>query len=379
MKTLRDLKNIKGKRVIVRVDYNVPMKGTKIVDTRRIDSSFATINFLQRKGAQVVLLAHMGDSKASLRPVATYLSKKYKIIFITESLLNTEKVMSLFTSVPTNTVILCENIRRYEGEEKNDVNFVKKLSSLGDAYVNDAFSVSHRAHASVVGLAKKLPSCAGVQLEKEIKELSKLLNNKKHPFLFILGGVKFSTKIPLLKRFMKDADQVVIAGAILNSFYKTAGFEVGASVVEDGYDKDIKSLLKSTKLLLPVDVTVVRGKKQTTCIIDEITKADTIVDIGPQSIALIGEKISKAKVIVWNGPTGWYEKGFTKGTVGLAKSMISSNAYSVIGGGDTGAVIEKMIGESASWRKKIFVSTGGGATLEYLAKGTLPGIQSITR
>lgn len=375
MKTLRDLKNIKGKRVIVRVDYNVPMKGTKVLDTRRIDSSFATIDSLQKKGAQVILLAHMGNALATLRPIATYLSKKYKTVFITESLLNTEKVSSLFTSVPINTVILCENIRRYEGEEKNDPTFVKKLCSLGDAYINDAFSVSHRAHASVVGLAKKLPSYAGIQLEKEIKELSKLLNNKKHPFLFILGGAKFSTKIPLLKRFMKDADQVVIAGAILNSFYKISGFEVGGSVVEDGYDKEIKSLLKSPKLLLPVDVTVLSGSKKLVASLDEIKKGDVIVDIGPQSISLISEKIMKAKIIVWNGPTGWYEKGFTKGTIGLSKAMISSKAYSIIGGGDTGAVIEKMINDN----KNIFISTGGGATLEYLAKGTLPGIQSISR
>lgn len=373
MKTLRDLKNIKGKRILVRVDYNVPMKEKKILDTRRIDASFATIDALQKKGAQVILLAHRGDENASLRPVATYLSKKYKTVFITESLFHTEKIIGLFETVSLDTVILCENIRQYEGEEKNDPLFIKALSQLADGYVNDAFSVSHRKHASVVGITKKLPSYAGVQLEREVQELSKLFENKKHPFLFILGGAKFSTKIPLLKRFIQTADQVVVAGAILNSFYKAAGFEVGASVVEDGYEKEIKAILRSPKLLLPVDVVALSGKKQRTVSVDALQKNDTIVDIGPQSIALIGAKIEKAKIIVWNGPTGWYEKGFSKGTIGLAKAMKESKAYCVIGGGDTGAVVEHAAGE----HKKIFISTGGGATLEYLAKGTLPGIACL--
>lgn len=375
MKTIKDIPKANGKRALVRVDFNVPMKGATIVDTRRIDASFSTIRALQKKGMQVLLLAHRGEAKDSLRPVATYLSKHFKTVFITESLEHTEKVQALCSKVSTDTVVLFENIRRYEGEEKNDGVFVKTLARLGDIFINDAFSVSHRSHASVVGLAKVLPSYGGIQLEAEVKALSETLKTQAHPFLFLLGGAKFSTKIPLLKRFIKDTDHVVITGAILNSFYKTAGFEVGDSVVEDGYEKEIKTLLRSPKLLLPIDVVVLRKKKSVVCTLDEITRGDVIVDIGPQSAALIGAKIAKAKLVVWNGPTGWYEKGFTKGTIALAESLIASKAKAVVGGGDTGALVQTMLGV----QKKIFVSTGGGATLEYLAKGTLPGIKALQK
>lgn len=375
MKTIKDIKEVKGKRALVRVDFNVPMKGTRIMDARRIDAAYKTIQALQKKGVQVLLLAHRGEAKDSLRPIATYLSKQFKTVFITESLLHTEKVQALCAKVSQDTVILFENIRRYEGEEKNDALFAKTLAQLGDIFINDAFSVSHRSHASVVGISKLLPSYAGVQLEAEVKALSSTLATQSHPFLFLLGGAKFSTKIPLLKRFIKDADHVVITGAILNSFYKTAGFEVGSSVVEDGYEKEIKTLLRSSKLLLPIDVVVVRKKKSVVCTSNEVLPGDVIVDIGPQSIALISAKIAKAKLVVWNGPTGWYEKGFTKATVALAESLVSSKAKAVIGGGDTGAVVQTMLGA----QKKIFVSTGGGATLEYLAKGTLPGIKALQK
>ncbi len=373
MKTLKDIKIIKGKsalkRALVRVDYNVPLKGNKILDTRRIDASFETIRTLQKKGFQVRLMAHLGDGSGSLKPIATYLSQHFKVNFVTTPILESEKKLAS----DKGTVILFENIRRYKGEEENDPNFAKALSGLGDIFVNDAFSVSHRKHASVVGIAKYLPSYAGVQLEKEIKILSKLLDNKKHPFLFILGGAKFETKIPLLKRFVDSADQIVVAGAILNSFYKTAGFEVGASVVEVGFEKEIKKMLTSPKLLLPVDVVVVRENKKLFLNLDEIQKKDVIVDMGAESIRLISEKIKKAKVIVWNGPTGWYEKGFIGATVALAQAIKVSKAFTIIGGGDTGAVVEKVSKDS----KNLFISTGGGATLDFLAKGTLIGIQCL--
>lgn len=367
MKTLKDIKNVKDKIALVRVDYNVPLKGNKILDTRRIDASFETIKILQKKGMQVRLLAHLGEGEASLKPVANYLAKYFKVKFVTSN------IADGVPDVTKGTIVLFENIRRYPGEQINDPKFAKALSKLGDLFVNDAFSVSHRKHASVVGISKYLPVFAGLQLEKEIKTLSKLLDNKKHPFLFILGGAKFSTKMPLLNRFIETADQVVIAGAILNSFYKASGFEVGNSVVEDGYDKQIKKLISSPKLLLPVDVVVTRANKKVTIPVTEVQKADIIEDIGLNSVRMIGEKIKKAKVIVWNGPTGWYEKGFVGGTVGLAKAMKDTKGFVVIGGGDTGAVVDKVVGDS----KNIFISTGGGATLDYLAKGTLVGIQCL--
>jgi 3-phosphoglycerate kinase len=376
MKTLKDLKKIKNKKALVRVDYNVPFKNGKILDTRRIDSSFETIKSLHKKGFQVLLLAHLGDNKATLKPVAKYLSKYFKIVFITEDIKNTEKIKSLCSQVSQDTIILFENIRFYVEEEKNDAKFAKGVSKLGDVFVNDAFSVSHRNHASVVGIAKYLPSYAGVQLESEIKNLKVALESKKHPSLFILGGAKFGTKIPLLKKFIDISDNIVITGAILNSFYKSIGFEIGDSVVEDGYEKEIKKLTSSPKILLPVDVIVVRSGVKKLVMANEVQKGDIIVDVGKQSIELIDQKIKKSKIILWNGPTGWYEKGFVTATKSLAQSIKSSKAFSVVGGGDTGAVVEKILGGSKK-TKNIFVSTGGGATLEYLASGTLVGVKYL--
>ena len=371
MQTLKDLKPTKQKnslqRALVRVNYNVPMNGSKIVDTRRIEASFDTIRVLQKKGFQVRLLAHLGDGEESLKPIAKYLSKYFKVKFVTEDINADVPVVS------KDTVILFENIRRYKEEKENNINFSKNLSKLGDIFVNDAFPDSHRKHASVVGVAKYLPSYAGIQMEKEIKNLSSLLTIKKHPFLFILGGAKFSTKIPLIKRFAISADQIVVCGAILNSFYKTAGFEVGSSVIEEGYEKEIKKLLSLSNLLLPVDVVVLRSGAKKLVMANEVQKGDVIVDIGKQSTDLIKQKIQKSKLIVWNGPTGWYEKGFVKATKDLAQEVVKSKGFAVVGGGDTGALVEKIAGSS----KNVFVSTGGGATLEYLAKGTLPGIQYL--
>lgn len=375
---LQKLASAKGLSVLVRVDYNVPLKNGKVTDTRRIESSYETIDTILKKGAIPLLLAHLGDKDESLQPVATVLSKKYKVVFITNDLFDT-RTHEIISTVPSGTVILFENIRRYTQEEESDAGFAALLASYGDIYVNDAFSVSHRKHASVVGVPKLLPSYAGLQLQKEIKVLTAVVETPAHPFLFILGGAKFSTKIPLLKKFSETADSIVIGGAILNNFYKVLGFTVGDSVVEAGYDAAIKALLKNPKLLLPVDVVVSRsisGKNKKLIITpNEVQKGDVIVDIGTQSIELISQKIQKAKLIVWNGPMGWYEKGYTVGTTTLAQAVTVSKAKSIIGGGDTGAAIESVVDTTKN--KKLFISTGGGATLEFLAKGTLPGIRAL--
>ncbi len=373
MKTLKDIKKTKNQRALVRVDYNVPFKNGKILDPRRINASFETIKALHKKGFQTLLVAHLGDNEASLRPVAKYLSKYFKVVFLTEDIKNTEKIISLCCQVSQDTVIVLENIRKYREEELADKAFAKSLSSLASIYVNDAFSVSHRNHASITTVSKLLPSFAGIQIQKEISSLSKVLNNKKHPFLFILGGAKFATKIPLIKKFALSADSIVITGAILNSFYKVAGFEVGSSVVEDGFDKEIKKLLSLPKILLPVDVIVLRSGTKKLVMANEVQKGDVIVDIGRQSVELIKQKIQKSKLIVWNGPTGWYEKGFVKATKDIATEIANSKSFAVVGGGDTGALVEKIAGNS----KNVFVSTGGGATLEYLANGGLIGLKYL--
>ncbi len=374
MKLLKDLPNHIDARVIIRVDYNVPFKNNRILDDRRIAASYKTIDAVIKKGGTPVLIAHRADSEATLRPVAQLLANKYNIVFVTEAI-TSKHIVTILEQVPKKTLILLENIRRYPQEERNNKTFAKAIARLGSYYVNDAFSVSHRKHASVVGIASILPSYAGMQLVSEIASLSKALNKPKHPFVFILGGAKFSTKIPLIERFIKTADSVVVTGAILNNFYKVAGFEVGSSVVESGYDKKIKVLLKESNLLLPVDVIVLRSGSSKVVTLDEVVPGDSIVDIGPRSVALIGEKIASAKMIVWNGPTGWYEKGFTKATVTLAKKILETKALTIIGGGDTGVVVEKALKKNPA--QHIFISTGGGATLEYLSKGSLPGIDAL--
>lgn len=375
MQSLTKLPKLNGARVIVRVDYNVPLVGTRIADARRIEASYKTIDTILKKGGTPVLLAHLGDGTISLAPIAKFLKKKYAVLFITDDLKDKKNIEKQLATVKKGTVVLFENIRRYKEEEKNTVSFGKLLASFGSYYINDAFSVSHRTHASVVGIAKYLPSYAGAQLSAEVAFLAPVVKNPKHPFVFILGGAKFATKIPLIARFIDTADSIVIGGAILNNFYKVAGFEVGNSVVEKGYDKQLASLIDQSNLLLPIDVLVTRAGKTVAVTADEVIPGDTIVDIGPQSIALIAQKISKAKLVVWNGPMGWYEKGFTKGTVGLAKAIGTNKAHAVIGGGDTGAALEKILKKSTN--TKVFVSTGGGATLDYLANGTLPGIEAL--
>lgn len=377
MKLLSAATDLKGKRVLVRVDYNIPLKGKKIVDTRRIESSYKTIDFLLKKGATPILVAHMGSATESLAPVASFLKKRYDIIFL-KGPLEGQMQSWILEHAKQKTVFLLENIRRFEGEEKNDRSFAKLLASFAEIYVNDAFSVSHRKHASIVGVPAFLPSYAGYQFEAEIKALSGAVALEQHPFLFILGGAKFATKIPLIERFAKRSDGMVISGAILNNFYKASGFEVGTSVVEAGFDAPIKRILKEPSLLLPTDVVVLRAGKGVVCTIDEVTPRDKIVDIGPLSIAHIVQKIQKAKLVIWNGPTGWYEAGFTKGTIALAKAIASARGKAVIGGGDTAAVLEKMFKKTGTPRH-LFLSTGGGATLEYLAKGTLVGIVALSK
>lgn len=390
----------KNKTVLVRVDYNVPMEGNRIVDTRRILASLPLIQALQKKNAKIVLIAHREDPKDSLAPIATFLKKKLsqqksheKTAQVHFCALDVEHddIAAYIKKLPARSVVLLENIRRYDGEKKNTVAFVKKLASLGDSYVDEAFSVAHRAHASIVGLPKLLPHAAGPAFITEVQALSAA---PKHPLLFLLGGAKFETKVPLIKKFLDVADDVCITGAIANSFFKVAGFEVGKSVVDDDANKPIASFLKSEKLLLPVDVIVERSTKAgekangngTTCSLAEVQKEDVIVDIGPMTTDLIISKIKKAKLVIWNGPTGWYEKGYTKQTVAIAKALVAAangansktKTNAIIGGGDTGAVIEKVFkNQTAQTKNRIFISTAGGAAIDFLAQGTLPGIEAL--
>ncbi len=296
------------------------------------------------------------DEKPSLSPVAKHLGKLgLKCIFVE----NYKNVQKEIENLSLDNVILLENLRFYEGEKKNDKKFAKELASLGDIYVNEAFAVSHRVHASVSAITEFIPSYAGLLFEQEIKHLSETFH-PEHPFLFIIGGAKFETKLPLIEKFINIADKVFVGGALANNFFKESGKDIGKSLVSQD-DFNLKRLLDNPKLMLPVD---------------NITVDGSIYDVGPLSMDILEKEIKSAKYILWNGPLGAYEKGYKESTQKLAE-MISeatkTGAKSVLGGGDTLGAIDELKLEN----EFTFVSTGGGAMLEFLATGTLPGIEAL--
>ena len=390
--TIKDIKNLKGKRVMLRLDFNVPTQNGKIIETMRIDRSLPTVEYLIKKKARVIILSHIGkDASSSLKPVVQYLNTlpattyrskktgggggrgKMKVGFVPD--FRTEQARMVVDSLPEGGVVVFENLRLDNRELENDPEFAKYLASFGDVYVNDAFAVSHRAHASVVGITKYLPSYIGLLISDEIKNLSLALN-PKHPFLFILGGAKFDTKMPLMKKFMKIADHVFVGGILANDFFHDVGLEVGKSVV-DTYDFKLTPLLKNGKIILPSDVVVKNSDSNKIAIknIDNVSSTEIIVDVGPETIKNLAHILKKTKLVVWNGPLGYYEGGFDKGTITLLNEIAESKATSIIGGGDTAVVVEKLgLGNKLS-----FVSTGGGATLDYLSDGKLVGIDAVIK
>jgi phosphoglycerate kinase len=336
------------------VDFNVPVKDGKVEDNFRIKKGIPTIEYLIKKGAQVVVLMHLGkDGTSDITPVI--------------------KEFFRLSKLSKDKVEFYKNVRSFKGEEENSKDLAKEFSKLGDIYVNDAFSVSHRAHASVVGITKFLPSYAGLQLEEEVKNLSVVFDKPKHPFLFILGGAKFSTKMPLIKKYLKLADSVFVGGAMLNDFLKAKGYEVGKSLV-DTENYNIKEILKSKKLIIPEHVIVKDATgKFTEKSVTDIAKDDVILDIGSKSVKVVEPIIKSSKLILWNGPLGKYEAGGGGATKQMLKLVVKSKAQSIIGGGDTVSLISEMKMEKSF----SFVSTGGGATLDFLSSGTLPGIKAL--
>lgn len=374
MQTIKNIKDLKGKRVIVRVDFNVPVEGGKVVDDFRIKKALPTINFLTKKGAKVILISHLGKDGDSLEPVYKVLKKFIKVDFVQEVIgVNATKAVG---EMNNGDVLLLENLRKEKGEQEKNKVFAVELSKFGDIYVNDAFPVSHREDTSIVLLPKILPAYAGLQMEEEVKHLSLVLktpNNKnRHPFLFILGGSKFSTKMPLIKKYLKLADCVFIGGALADDFLKAKGYEVGKSLV-DSENYGIENIIKNKKIILPTDVVVSVDGKLVNKKANEVSRSETILDIGAQSIKDLEIYIKKSKLILWNGPLGKYEEGGAVATKKLLKAVAGSRAISIIGGGDTASVISEMGIE----KYFTFVSTGGGATLDFLANGTLPGIKAL--
>lgn len=372
MKSIKDIKSLSGKKIILRVDFNVPIKDGKVLDDFRIKKAIPTILYLQEKGAKVIMISHLGEEgEESLLPVAVKIKKYIKEINFISSPIFSDETEKKINSMKKGDIVLLENLRRETGEKKNSPSFARALSRYGEIYVNDAFSVSHREHASIVGITKYLPGYAGLQFLKEIENLSKVFT-PAHPFLFILGGAKFETKIPLIKKFLRNADNIFIGGAIANDFFKTRGYEVGMSLIGPT-NFQIPLLMKSKNLILPIDVEVTKNSKNRFINPTDVLSDEIIVDIGPKSIENLKELINKAEFILWNGPLGKYENGFGGATEEVLKLIAKSKARSVIGGGDTASLVTKLKIED----KFDFVSTGGGATLDFLSKGTLPGIRVL--
>jgi len=377
--------NITNQRVLMRVDFNISLnKDGSINDDTRIKAALPTISFLLEKQNKLILISHLGkpksrDQKFSLKVVADRLQQLLpdrKIILVND-FLTADPV--IFSGQTNKEIILLENIRFYPEEKKHDPDFTQKLSRLGDVFVNDGFAVCHRDDASVTGLAKLLPSYGGLLLQKEVEMIGKTINDPQKPVTAIIAGAKISTKIGLIEKLLAIADNVLIGGAMANTFLKAQGFEIGKSLVEPDFLN--QALQIKQKLILPIDVRV--GKiddLQTPPLvkkITEVTAEEMVLDIGPETEKLFAEIISQAKTIIWNGPVGLFENPqFGFGTQAIYQAIVTnSQAVSVVGGGDTLTAIKK----NSDQEKITHISTGGGAMLELIEKGTLPGIEALKR
>lgn len=389
-KSLKDL-DVKGKKVLVRCDFNVPMKDGKITDEKRIISSLPTINYLLDNDAKVILMSHLGRPKGeakpefSLKPVAERLNEllKKKVVFAADDRVVSDGVKNLVKDMKNGDVVLLENTRYRSEETKNEENFAKDLASLGELFVNDAFGTSHRAHVSNVGLSKHLPSAVGFLVEKEIEVMGNALKSPERPFVAILGGAKVSDKIGVIENLISVVDTIIVGGGMAYTFLKAQGYEIGNSLLEEDKVDLANELLQKAKekgveLILPVDTIVGREFKNDTefktVTVDNIPEDMMGLDIGDESIKLFSEKIKDAKTVVWNGPMGVFEmENFAKGTNSIARAMSETQGITIVGGGDSASAVEK----SGYGDKMTHISTGGGASLELLEGKVLPGINVI--
>jgi 3-phosphoglycerate kinase len=362
----------KGKRVLVRSDFNLPLDAHgEISELFRLTQGWKTIEFLSARGARVIIMSHIGrDPEESIEPVARAMADLGKVTFVPD--LVGRMAHDAAKAIKDGEVMLLENLRRDERETKNDEGFAKELASLAEIYVDDAFAAAHREHASIVGVPKFLPSYAGLLMRDEIRSID-AARSPESPSLALLGGAKFETKAPLIKLLLEKYDHVLIVGALANDVSKARGLPIGRSLISKELPDDF--VLQNSRLLSPTDVTTetpdgqARVKKP-----EDIQPDDAIVDIGPDTVAMLAPYIASAKFILWAGPTGIYEKGYLHYTQSIAEMIAQSGAKKVIGGGDTIAAIEK----AGVAREGLgFLSTGGGAMLEYLLKGRLPGIDAL--
>lgn len=381
-KTLTDI-DVTNKKVLVRVDFNVPIKDEIVGDDTRIRAALPTIQYLLEKNAAVILCSHLGrpkdcvDPQYSLKPVAEYLGKliPQKVSFAEDCIGPVAE--SATKKLENGQVLVLENTRFHAEEKKNDPGMAKQLASLAEIFVNDAFGSAHRAHASTAGVADYLPAVAGFLMEKEIQYLGQVIENPERPFIAILGGAKVSDKIGVIRNLLKKADQVLIGGGMANTFFKAQGYPVGDSLVEDEVLEVARELVKegANKLRLPVDVVIADkfadDAAQKVMPSGPVPDGWRILDIGPESVAAYAKEIAGAKTIVWNGPMGVFEfPNFAKGTFAMAKAVADSDAVSIIGGGDSVSAVNK----SGLADKISHISTGGGASLEMLEGLELPGL-----
>jgi len=383
-----DEAELQDKRVLARFDFNVPLNGHEITDTTRIDSALETIQYILDNGAKtLVLMSHLGRPKGerkmefSLEPVATYLAEKLGLdVVLTESC--KDKGIKTLLELPQTKVILLENLRFHPEETSNDLDFARTLSNYGDIYVNDAFGAAHRKHASTYGINTYFERRAygGFLMKREIEALKKVLDKPKHPFTAIVGGAKVSDKIKIIETLLTSVDNLLIGGAMAYPFLKAQGHEVGTSLCADEDVALAKKILKSTsagKILLPVDhiCSTEFGGKPLPCSEVNIPEGQMGLDIGESTIALFREKLSSSKTVLWNGPMGLFEnKGYEKGTFSVANILAElEDAFTLVGGGDSVSAVNK----SGLAEKMSHVSTGGGASLEFIENGSLPGVQAL--
>ena len=370
MKSITELGDISGKKILLRLDFNVSVRDGVVVNDFRIRRSMATIQILKERGAIVIILSHIEKKEGgTLEPVFLVLQKNIEVGFVKDFL--SDEGRNQIKDAKSGEVLLCENLRKHKGEETNEEGFSKKLAELGDVFVNEAFSTSHRPHASIVSLPKLLPSFVGPLFQDEVTHMDSL-KEPKRPFLFIIGGAKFDTKIPMIKSFLEKADNIFILGALAHVFLRARGFEIGESLVSD-VEFDIFEYFSDGKILLPDDVEVLSNDKVSIKKIGDVLSDDIIMDVGQKTMKTLSILVKSAKTILWNGSLGNYEKGFGRGTRNLAKIISESNAKSIVGGGDTTIAITELGIE----KNFTFVSTAGGAMIDYLLDGTLPGIEAF--
>ena len=384
-KSIKDI-DVKGKKALVRVDFNVPIKDGKVTDDTRILAALPTIEYLLKEGAALILCSHLGrpkdepDPLYSMKPVADYLSglTDAKVLFAEDCI--GPKAQEAAAELVAGEILVLENTRFHKAESKNDPAMAKELASLADVFVNDAFGSAHRAHASTVGVTEYLPAVAGLLLEKEIEYLDQAIENPKKPFVAILGGAKVSDKIGVIKNLLKKADTVLIGGGMANTFFKAQGYPMADSLVEDDVLDTARELVEAggQKLRLPVDVVIADAFSNDAASkvipVGPVPDGWRILDIGPDTIEKFAKVLSDAGTVVWNGPMGVFEMpNFAKGTFAVAEAIAESGAVSIIGGGDSAAAIN----QSGLADKISHISTGGGASLEMLEGIQLPGLVAL--